>query len=101
MASIVTYDSDRKGVLARFTFANPVVDRAWVNNSTDIESEHYYNDEFDIGFDADFDYDYTVESFDNDALEGKAWIWITENSDVALLKAHSSFVGTRLLKDGR
>ena len=38
---------------------------------------------------------------DEEALEGNAWVWITDDSDVVSLKAHSSFIGTRLLKDER
>ena len=82
------YDDCMPGVLAKFSF------------------KMVYDEDFDetnpeVGFDGDLDYSYSLERFDKEAMEGNVWVWVESDEDVATLKAHSSFVGTKLLRDVR
>jgi len=96
------FDGNKEGVLAKFTFKRlPEDGRGWNDDRGAKDIDTFYNDEYAVGFEGDLNYDYNVERFDEEALEGNAWVWITDDSDVVSLKAHSSFVGTSLLKDIR
>ena len=90
-----------KGVLAKFTFKRLEEDRDWDDDKGDKDVGTFYNDEYAVGFEGDLDYEYNVERFDEELLEGNAWVWVNDDSDVVSLKAHSSFVGTNLLRDVR
>jgi len=88
MAYIDPFDGNMSGVLAKFTF------------------KMVYDEDFDesnpeVGFDGDLNYSYSLERFDEDAMEGNVWVWIATDEEVAALKAHSSFIGTKLLRDVR
>ena len=88
MPYIDPYDGNMPGVLAKFTF------------------KQVYDEDFDetnpeVGFDGDLEYAYSVERFDPETMEGNVWVWVSADADVSALKSHSSFVGTRLLKDIR
>jgi hypothetical protein len=88
MAYIDPYDGNMPGVLAKFSF------------------KMVYDEDFDetnpeVGFDGDLDYPYSLERFDEDAMQGNVWVWIESDADVNALKSHSSFVGTKLLRDAR
>ena len=107
MTYIDPYEGTKKGVLAKFTFKR--VDdmpelpngRNWDYERGSKDVDNFYNDEYAVGFDGDLDYDYNVERFDEEALEGNAWVWISDDDDVAILKSHESFMGSKLLKDIR
>jgi len=101
MAYIDPYEGTKKGVLAKFSFKRLEEEKAWDNDRGSKDVDTFYNDEYSVGFDGDLSYEYNVERFDEEVLEGNAWVWITDDSDVVSLKAHSSFVGTSLLKDIR
>ena len=107
MAYIDPFDGNKQGVLAKFTFKR--VDempplpggRNWDYERGEKDVENFYNDEYAVGFDGELDYEYNVERFDEAELEGNAWVWISSDDDVNVLKAHESFMGTKLLKDIR
>jgi|TARA_R110002051_G_scaffold177353_1_gene247220 hypothetical protein len=101
MAYIDPYEGTKKGVLAKFTFKRLEEDRAWDNGRGSKDVDTFYNDEYAVGFEGDLSYEYNVERFDEDAMDGNAWVWLIADVDVEALKAHSSFVGTKLLKDIR
>jgi hypothetical protein len=101
MAYIDPYEGTKKGVLAKFNFKRVDEDRDWDFDRESKDVDTFYNDEYAVGFEGELDYDYNVERFDEEALEGNAWVWITDDSDVDILKADSSFVGTKLLRDIR
>ena len=82
------YDGNMDGVLAKFSF------------------KMVYDEDFDetnpeVGFEGDLEYAYNLERFDEEKMEGNVWVWISDDADVEALKAHSSFIGTRLLLDVR
>ena len=101
MAYIDPYGGTKKGVLAKFTFKGVVGDRDWDFDRDDKDVGNFYNDEYAVGFEGDLAYEYNVERFNEIAMEGNAWVWISSNDDIITLKAHSSFIGTSLLKDIR
>jgi hypothetical protein len=88
MPYIDPYKGEKQGVLAKFKFKN-VYDIDFDETSPEV------------GFDADLEYSYSLERFDEEAMEGNVWVWISSDYDVTALKAHSSFVGTKLLRDIR
>jgi hypothetical protein len=88
MAYIDPYDGNMPGVLAKFTF----------KMVTDVDFDET-NPE--VGFDGDLEYSYSLERFDEEAMEGNVWVWIESDADVNVLKSHSSFIGTKLLRDIR
>jgi len=88
MAYIDPYEGDMPGVLAKFKW------KMVYDEDMDVTNP-------EIGFSGDLEYAYSVERFDKEAMEGNVWVWISDDSDVDILKAHSSFVGTRLLRDAR
>ena len=75
MPYIDPYDGNKAGVLAKFSFKM-------------VTDEDYDETNPEVGFDGDLEYGYSVERLSDDA-------------DVDALKAHSSFVGTKLLLDVR
>tara|TARA_R110002051_G_scaffold323433_1_gene417018 strand:+ start:712 stop:1020 length:309 start_codon:yes stop_codon:yes gene_type:complete len=101
MAYIDPYKGKKKGVLAKFTFKGVVGDRDWDFDRESKDVNTFYNDEYAVGFEGDLDYEYNVERFDETEMEGNAWVWISTDADVDALKAHSSFIGTSLLRDIR
>jgi hypothetical protein len=88
MAYIDPCDGNKPGVLAKFTFKM-------------VTDEDYDETNPEVGFDGDLEYGYSVERFDKEAMVGNVWVWVSDDSDVDVLKAHSSFVGTGLLRDIR
>jgi len=98
MDYIDPYEGTKKGVLAKFSFKAVLQDRVWDNDRGSKDAETFYNDEYAVGFEGDLDYDYNVERFNEETLEGNAWVWIDTDEEIAALKAHSSFSGTKLLK---
>ena len=100
MAYVDPYDGSRKGVLGKFTFKRSESGN-WDNDRASKDVSNFYNDEYAVGLEGDLDYEYNVERFDEEGLEGNAWVWISSDDDVATLKSHASFIGTSLLKDVR
>tara|TARA_R110000744_G_scaffold9953_1_gene31435 strand:- start:150 stop:416 length:267 start_codon:yes stop_codon:yes gene_type:complete len=88
MPYIDPYDGNKAGVLAKFSFKM-------------VTDEDYDETNPEVGFDGDLEYGYSVERFDKEAMEGNVWVWVSDDADVDALKAHSSFVGTKLLLDVR
>jgi hypothetical protein len=88
MAYIDPYDGEKQGVLAKFTFK-------------DVYDEDFDETNPEVGFDGDLEYAYSLERFDESIMEGNVWVWIESDADVTALKSHSSFVGTKLLRDIR
>ena len=88
MAYIDPYNGTMPGVLAKFTFKM-------------VTDEDFDETNPEVGFDGDLEYPYSLERFDREAMEGNVWVWVSDDADVDALKAHSSFVGTSLLKDIR
>ena len=101
MAYIDPYEGTKKGVLAKFTFKTVEEERTWDDDKGDKDVGTFYNDEYAVGFEGELNYEYNVERFDEAELEGNAWVWISSDDDVANLKSHSSFIGTKLLRDVR
>ena len=101
MAYIDPFDGNKKGVLAKFTFKRLEEDRDWDLDRESKDAITFYNDEYAVGFEGDLDYEYNVERFDEEGMEGNVWVWVSDDSDVDALKSHSSFMGTSLLKDVR
>lgn len=88
MAYIDPYKGTKPGILAKFSFK-------------EIFDDEGDPDGTDVGFEGDFDYAYSVERFDPELLEGNVWVWVSDDDDVTAVRSHSSFLGTRLLKDIR
>ena len=88
MAYIDPYSGTKAGVLAKFSFKMVTDEDLEVDNS-------------EVGFDGELDYAYSVERFDEDKMEGNVWVWVSDDSDIDILKAHSSFIGDSLLRDIR
>jgi len=88
MAYIDPYDGNMPGVLAKFTFK-------------DVYDENVDETNPEVGFDGDLEYAYSLERFDEESMEGNVWVWVSDDDDVDILKAHSSFIGTKLLRDIR
>jgi len=88
MAYIDPYDGNMPGVLAKFTFKN-------------VYDEDFDETNPEVGFWGDLEYSYSLERFDESTMEGNVWVWIESDADVNALKSHSSFVGTKLLRDVR
>ena len=88
MAYIDPYKGSRQGVLAKFTFKM-------------VTDEDFDETNPEVGFDGDLEYPYSLERFDKDLMVGNVWVWISSDADVAIIKAHSSFIGTSLLRDIR
>ncbi len=108
MAYLDPYEGKKQGVLAKFTFKRLEdapdwngIDRDWDFDRSANDVFNFYNNEYAVGFEGELDYEYNVERFDEEGLEGNAWVWISSDDDVAILKSHSSFLGSRLLKDIR
>ena len=101
MSYIDPYEGTKEGVLVKFNFERVEEDRDWDNDRGSKDVETFYNDEYAVGFEEDLNYDYNVERFNEEALEGNAWVWISDDDDVAILKSHESFMGSKLLKDIR
>ena len=88
MAYIDPHNGTMSGVLAKFTFKM-------------VTDEDYDETNPEVGFDGDLEYPYSLERFDEAAMEGNVWVWISSDEDVDILKAHSSFVGANLIRDIR
>lgn len=88
MAYMDPYGGNMPGVLAKFGFK-------------EIFDDEGDSDGTDVGFQGDLEYAYSIERFDPETMEGNVWVWVSDDADVDALKAHSSFVGTSLLKDIR
>jgi|TARA_Y100000310_G_scaffold304719_1_gene344159 hypothetical protein len=109
MAYIDPYEGTKKGVLAKFTFRRLYDEEIYPEWDVEREAKdvgNFYNDEYAVGFadygnDGELDYEYNVERFDEETLEGNAWVWIVSNDDINALKSHESFIGSKLLKDIR
>ena len=102
MAYIDPYEGTKEGVLAKFTFKRlPEDGRGWDDDRGSKDVDTFYNDEYAVGFSGELNYEYNVERFDEEALEGNAWVWISSDDDVTALKSHTSFMGSKLLRDIR
>ena len=88
MAYVDPYNGDMQGVLAKFSFK-------------EVYDEDFDETNLEIGFWEDLEFPYSIERLDEEKKEGNAWVWISSDDDVASLKAHASFMGTKLLKDIR
>ncbi len=101
MAYLDPHEGRKQGVLAKFSFKRLEEDREWDETREHRDVDTFYNDEYAVGFEGELNYEYNVERFDEEGLEGNAWVWISSDADVAIIKAHSSFIGTSLLRDIR